>query len=408
MFYTLLTILYDGLKESTQNPIDNDDLLEEMTWEQYAMNSFVAVLCVLTGGLVSGLTVGVMGIDEIDLLLKLEVGKEDEKQQARQLIPLINQHHLVLVTLLLANAIAMEALPLVLDEMFDKIISVLLSIVFCVIFGEIIPQAFCTGPDQIKIACRMVPVIKILIILLFPLGYPISKFLDLIFGNDHSAHKLNNEDIKTLIALHQSEPESPAKEGHGLAPSQIRMIHGAIDLYKKIVKDYMIPLEKAYCVSNDLMLSRKAVKGIMKQGYSRIPIFKAENNHEIIGILLTKKLLCADNQKTIADEPYLMKQPIKVRINDTMMDLLGLFLAGKSHMAIVMDGVVPAGLITLEDVMEAILKEEILDEEDHDEIIKVVAEAFVKSREKRGNLLQKVVKGRRRSFSKVHLRIKSL
>lgn len=41
----------------------------------------------------------------------------DEKQAAEKLIPLVAQHHWLLVTLLLCNALANEALPLFLDRL---------------------------------------------------------------------------------------------------------------------------------------------------------------------------------------------------------------------------------------------------------------------------------------------------
>ena len=41
----------------------------------------------------------------------------EEKQAAKKLIPLVEQHHWLLVTLLLCNALANEALPLFLDRL---------------------------------------------------------------------------------------------------------------------------------------------------------------------------------------------------------------------------------------------------------------------------------------------------
>ena len=64
---------------------------------------------------------------------------------AVRIFKLIDQHHWMLVTLLLSTTLALEALPLYLDKIVSSELSVLFSVVLVLIFGEIIPQAVCTG-----------------------------------------------------------------------------------------------------------------------------------------------------------------------------------------------------------------------------------------------------------------------
>jgi len=45
----------------------------------------------------------------------------------------------LLATLLIANALAMEALPIFLDAIFSAGVAVVLSTILSVIFGEILP-----------------------------------------------------------------------------------------------------------------------------------------------------------------------------------------------------------------------------------------------------------------------------
>lgn len=68
---------------------------------------------------------------------------------AKRVLPILQQHHWLLVTLLLANAAAMEALPIFLDALVPAYAAVIISVTAVLIFGEIIPQAVCTGPSQI-------------------------------------------------------------------------------------------------------------------------------------------------------------------------------------------------------------------------------------------------------------------
>eukprot|EP00351_Strombidinopsis_sp_SopsisLIS2011_P001669 CAMPEP_0116882642 /NCGR_PEP_ID=MMETSP0463-20121206/14941_1 /TAXON_ID=181622 /ORGANISM="Strombidinopsis sp, Strain SopsisLIS2011" /LENGTH=78 /DNA_ID=CAMNT_0004536165 /DNA_START=79 /DNA_END=315 /DNA_ORIENTATION=+ len=50
---------------------------------------FVAIFLVLFGGCMSGLTVGLMSIDKLELEILLESGTEEEIKQAQAILPLI-------------------------------------------------------------------------------------------------------------------------------------------------------------------------------------------------------------------------------------------------------------------------------------------------------------------------------
>jgi metal transporter CNNM len=74
------------------------------------------------------------------------------------IIPILKEHHRLLTTLLLMNAIAMESLPIFLDRIVPTFWAILISVLAVTIFGEILPQAVCTGPKQILIAAWIAPV----------------------------------------------------------------------------------------------------------------------------------------------------------------------------------------------------------------------------------------------------------
>ena len=107
----------------------------------------LAFFLVCFAGMMSGLTVGYCGIDYLDLELKLERGTPQEQAAARRVIPILKQHHYLLVTLLIANACAMEALPICLDKIVPSYLAIIISVTAVLFFGEVIPQAICTGPN---------------------------------------------------------------------------------------------------------------------------------------------------------------------------------------------------------------------------------------------------------------------
>jgi hypothetical protein len=67
------------------------------------------------------------------------MGDPDVKRMTERIFPVIDQHHWMLVTLLLCNAAAMETLPIFLDRIFPPAIAVLISVTLILMFGEIIP-----------------------------------------------------------------------------------------------------------------------------------------------------------------------------------------------------------------------------------------------------------------------------
>ena len=63
--------------------------------------------------------------------------------------------------MLLSNAFAMEALPIFLHKIVSALGAIIISTIFVVIFGEVLPQAYCTGSSQIKIAETMAPIVRV-------------------------------------------------------------------------------------------------------------------------------------------------------------------------------------------------------------------------------------------------------
>lgn len=76
-------------------------------------------------------------------------------------MPLIQKHHVLLSTLLIANALALESLPIFLEATLPASVAIIISTLLVVIFGEILPQALCTGPKQMKIAENMSGLMKV-------------------------------------------------------------------------------------------------------------------------------------------------------------------------------------------------------------------------------------------------------
>lgn len=100
--------LHDAAKKPDPEPSSDPSLWMYLT---------VAAALVLLGGAFAGLTIALMGQDEVYLQVIQDSGEGAEKKNARNVLRLLQRgKHWVLVTLLLGNVITNETLPIVLDR----------------------------------------------------------------------------------------------------------------------------------------------------------------------------------------------------------------------------------------------------------------------------------------------------
>ena len=207
----------------------------------YVTHGLCALACVIIAALAAGLTMGLLSLDPLLLLIKMRAGStEEEKQQAAKLLPIVKQHHLLLVTLLLLNSMANEALPLFLEVLVSPLMAVILSVTFVLFFGEIIPSAIFTGPNKIKLASQMTPLVKTVMFLLYPIAYPIAKTLDIILHHDDSEHgggsgsdEFNRGELSALVRI-QYEERMATKQQRRKERMTAAGAHGALHQYENI------------------------------------------------------------------------------------------------------------------------------------------------------------------------------
>jgi metal transporter CNNM len=314
----------------------------------YFSNSLCALGCVCMAALAAGLTMGLLSLDPLLLLIKMRAGStQEEKNQAASLLPVVKQRHLLLVTLLLLNSIANEALPLFLDNIFPSYIAILISVVGVLFFGEIIPSAVFTGPDQMKIAAHMVPIVRVVMCLLYPLAYPIAKLLDHLLHDDEESSLYNRGELSALVRIQYEErlagkqrrkaetrnvslpdgappslilanpsvdyslttsirahkkaitksagdmvssapPATNARRVLNKAPSihfdEVSMVEGALAMGTKVASDVYTPLRKLFAIPSDAILDERCIVEIYSSGYSRVPVYDPNPRNDIQSI----------------------------------------------------------------------------------------------------------------------------
>ncbi|KAJ3985309.1 hypothetical protein F5890DRAFT_1510913 [Lentinula detonsa] len=322
----------------------------------------ISVLFVLLGGVFAGLTLGLMGLDELHLrVLAASSDNQTEKKNAKKVLKLMSKgRHWVLVVLLLGNVIVNESLPIFLDGAIGGgIAAVIISTTAIVIFGEIIPQAVSVR-FGLSIGAKCAPFVLILMWIMSPIAYPTAKLLDKVLGANE-AHTYKKAELKSFLQFHRTGEEP-------LRDDEISILNGVLELNTKSVESIMTPIKDVVKLSADTILDHKTLDAILSSGYSRFPIHEPGNPLAFVGLLLIKKLLQYDPSQSLPISSFPLSILPEAPPTINCFQALDYFQTGRAHLLLISSTPGYAGgalgVITLEDIIEEIISEEIVDETD--------------------------------------------
>ncbi|XP_075996307.1 metal transporter CNNM4-like isoform X2 [Genypterus blacodes] len=327
----------------------------------------ILITCLLVlSGMFSGLNLGLMALDPMELRTVQRCGTDKERKYARQIAPIRSKGNYLLCSLLLGNVLVNTTLTILLDDLIGSGLgAVVASTVGIVIFGEIVPQALCSR-HGLAVGANTIVLTKFFMLLTFPVSFPVSKLLDVLLGQEIGT-VYNREKLVEMLKV--TEPYND------LVKEELNMIQGALELRTKTVEDVMTPLSNCFMIQADAVLDFNTMTEIMESGYTRIPVYDDERTN-IVDILYVKDLAFVDPDDctTLRTITKFYNRPVHFVFHDTKLDaMLEEFKKGKSHLAVVQkvnsegEGdpfYEVLGLVTLEDVIEEIIKSEILDESD--------------------------------------------
>jgi metal transporter CNNM len=209
----------------------------------------------------------------------------------------------------------------------------------------------------------MAPFVQTLMYIMAPVAWPTAKLLDYLLGEDHGT-VYKKAGLKTLVSLHRSLGEA----GQQLNADEVTIISAVLDLKDKSVGRIMTPMDDVFTLSLDDVLDEVTMDDILSQGYSRIPIHHPDNNSNFIGMLLVKMLITYDPEDAKPVRDFALATLPETRPDTSCLDIVNFFQEGKSHMVLVSeypgDDHGAIGVVTLEDVIEELIGEEIVDESD--------------------------------------------
>ncbi|KAK9464227.1 hypothetical protein V1512DRAFT_159840, partial [Lipomyces arxii] len=209
--------------------------------EHHFVEYAIILILVSMSGVTSGLTLGLMALDETQLYVLSRSGTLKQRQYAQKIIPIRSNGHLLLTTLLVASVITNETLPIVTEHVIGSgAQAVIISTLLIVVFSEIIPQAVC-AKHSLAIGAFMAWPVRILIWIFFCVCWPISKTLDAILGAHHGTIYRAAE-LKELIQYHSKD----YRHGGDLKREAVKVMRGALEMQNKDVRSAMTRIHDVF------------------------------------------------------------------------------------------------------------------------------------------------------------------
>ena len=166
----------------------------------------MVLFCCAMSATAAGLTMAYLSLDKTKLRIIQRNGTELEKAQVATVLPLLMDHHRLLVTLLLSNTLSNEALPIFLDSLVPSWLALVISVTAVTILCEIIPQSVSTGKHKLFVACKCAPLMNLVLWLAYPIAYPAARLLDRFIVNEtpHSGQE-KKKSLDSLILFTKEE-----------------------------------------------------------------------------------------------------------------------------------------------------------------------------------------------------------
>ncbi|XP_045883767.1 metal transporter CNNM1 isoform X4 [Meles meles] len=343
-----------------------------------------ALLLLALSALFSGLRLSLLSLDPVELRVLRNSGSAAEQEQARRVQAVRGRGTHLLCTLLLGQAGANAALAGWLyaslppgvggtgEDYYSEAgihfpwLPALVCTGAVFLGAEICPYSVCSR-HGLAIASHSVCLTRLLMAAAFPVCYPLGRLLDWALRQEISTFYTREKLLETLRA---ADPYSD------LVKEELNIIQGALELRTKVVEEVLTPLGDCFMLRSDAVLDFATVSEILRSGYTRIPVYEGDQRHNIVDILFVKDLAFVDPDDCtpLLTVTRFYNRPLHCVFNDTRLDtVLEEFKKGKSHLAIVQrvnnegEGdpfYEVMGIVTLEDIIEEIIKSEILDETD--------------------------------------------
>ena len=318
------------------------------------------IILLIGSALISGAEVALFSLSQKDL----DEAKKYKSKSFEIVIKLLKKPKKLLASILVANNFINIAIVILfastsnnfykeIDSELDLagikinlvfLIEVVLITFLILLFGEILPKVY-ANRNNLKFSKFMAYPLKFLDIIISPISIPMQKATLLIhekLGNQKLT--LNVEQLSQALELASDEDTTQEEQ---------KILKGIVSFGNMDTKQVMRPRIDIFAL-DEATSYIEIIPEILKNGYSRIPVYK-NSIDSVIGVLHVKDLL-PHLQKKQFNWTNLLRTPFFIPENKKLDDLMVEFQEKKNHLAVVVDEYGgTSGIVSLEDVIEEIV-----------------------------------------------------
>jgi CBS domain containing-hemolysin-like protein len=158
-----------------------------------------------------------------------------------------------------------------------------------------------------------------------------------------------------------------------ITPEEKQLVINGLSFNDRPVHEVMTPRDSIASVQRTEFLGPLVLDELSKGGHRKLPVISSDINH-VVGILHLEGLLTLDNKRSLTAEKAMEPKVYYIQKNQTLEHALTEFLTTKHCMLIVVnESRETVGIVTLRDVIEALIGRKVVDEYDSHDSVRTVS-----------------------------------
>ncbi len=227
--------------------------------------------------------------------------------------------------------------------------------IFTIIFSELVPKMLAIE-NNAAIALGLSPLMRVL----YAVFYPLVSFFEKIVK---SLTRILLRFIKTSQSDNRDSEfdelwaaTAYARSRNVISSFEEKLANSAILFSRKTVADALVPAEMVSCIQADSSLQDALIRAHMDM-HTRFPIVeKKEDLRTLTGYLNFKDIVTALRINPGNPTVRGITRPIKkIALKTPASQALQEMIAENAHMAVIVDGKTPRGIVTMEDIIEMLV-----------------------------------------------------
>ena len=172
-------------------------------------------------------------------------------------------------------------------------------------------------------------------------------------------------DLVELLETQKTQPDNR------ISAEDLAMAQSVLIFDTKQIRDVLTPRRVVKAISEDELIGPVVMDDLHKSGFSRFPVFSGSHDH-IVGVLYLRDLVRA--KASGAARQHMHQQVCYVHEDQSLGEALRAILKTHQQLFVVVNSFEEyVGIITLEDVLEEVIGQQIMDEFDQYEDLRAVA-----------------------------------